>query len=334
MARPIKNNADYFSHDVSMRNDMKIKALRRKYSMVGYAIYVMMLEIIAWSDGFEFSIKQDDIIAWEMLAGDMDIDTIELKAIIEYMTTLELLVYDGSKIWSNWLKKRLIQVVEKRSRMQANAMQRWNKSDNNDAIAYENDAIALVSEAETIQSKVKESKEKESKVNIYPKGYSESEDSQPQDFENKNEGETSQSSEDSTITLVLDFLKKEIGVPDFKESKNTQRAQARNIRDLKNEIGEIEFKRRLENLKADKLKFMNCNSIANLFGELKSSRITLIPAPKAPILPAVHITLLDDTIPERDPEESARIKAELDAKVARLKRASPTRPNILMAQHA
>ena len=166
MARPIKNNADYFSHDVSMRNDMKIKALRRKYSMVGYAVYVMMLEIIAWSDGFEFSIKQDDIIAWEMLAGDMDIETIELKAIIEYMTTLELLVYDGSKIWSNWLKKRLIQVVEKRSRMQANAMQRWNKSDNNDAIAYENDAIALVSEAETIQSKVKESKEKESKVNI------------------------------------------------------------------------------------------------------------------------------------------------------------------------
>lgn len=196
---------------------------------------------------------------------------------------------------------------------------------------------------------MRQSKVKESKVNIYPKGYSESEDSQPQDFENKNEGqgspvqgatqssrvgETSQSPEDSTITLVLDFLKKEIGVPDFKESKNTQRAQARNIRDLKNEIGEIEFKRRLENLKADKLKFMNCNSIANLFGELKSSRITPIPAPKAPILPAVRITLLDDTIPERDPEESARIKAELDAKVARLKRASPARPNILSMQHA
>ena len=182
---------------------------------------------------------------------------------------------------------------------------------------------------------MRQSKVKESKVNIYPKGYSESEDSQiPEILENKDEGQAQSSHEDPTITLVLDFLKKEIGVADFKEPKNAQRAQARNIRDLKNEIGEIEFKRRLENLKADKLKFMNCNSIANLFGELKSSRITPIPAPKAPILPAVRITLLDDTIPERDPEESARIKAELDAKVARLKRASPARPNILSMQHA
>lgn len=47
MARPIKNNADYFSHDIGMRNDMKIKALRRKYGLVGYASYVMLIEIIA-----------------------------------------------------------------------------------------------------------------------------------------------------------------------------------------------------------------------------------------------------------------------------------------------
>ena len=193
---------------------------------------------------------------------------------------------------------------------------------------------------------MRQSKVKESKVNIYPKGYSESEDSQiPEILENKDEGETSQSSEDSTITLVLDFLKKEIGVPDFKESKNTQRAQARNIRDLKNEIGEIGFKRRLENLKADKLKFMNCNSIANLFGELKSARINPIPVFQAsgnsganagniPTQYTSKVTLLDDTIPERDPEESARIKAELEAKVSKLKRSSPPRPSILSMQHA
>ena len=48
----------------------------------------MMLEIIAGSDAFEFTIAEDDVIAWEMLAGDMDIETIDLKEIINYMSQL------------------------------------------------------------------------------------------------------------------------------------------------------------------------------------------------------------------------------------------------------
>lgn len=38
MARPKKNNAEYYTHDADMRNDMKIKALRRKFSHTGYAV--------------------------------------------------------------------------------------------------------------------------------------------------------------------------------------------------------------------------------------------------------------------------------------------------------
>ena len=192
---------------------------------------------------------------------------------------------------------------------------------------------------------MRQSKVKESKVNIYPKGYSESEDSQiPEILENKDEGQAQSSHEDPTITLVLDFLKKEIGIGDFREDKKTQRAQARNIRDLKEKLWDHEFKRRLEDLKCDKIKFMNCNSITYFYGELKSARIKpMPPTPTASTtgegkgissLPTPKPTFLDDTIPERDPEVSARIKAELDAKVSKLKRTSPTRPNILMAQHA
>jgi hypothetical protein len=51
-----------------MRNDMKIKALRRKYGMDGYGLYCMLLEIIAGSDYFEYAIAEDDYIAWEMFA--------------------------------------------------------------------------------------------------------------------------------------------------------------------------------------------------------------------------------------------------------------------------
>ena len=88
MARPQKNNADYFSHDSSMRNDMKIKALRRKYGMEGYGLYCMLLEIIAGSDYFEYIIAEDDNIAWEMFAGDVDIDPELLREMISYMSTL------------------------------------------------------------------------------------------------------------------------------------------------------------------------------------------------------------------------------------------------------
>ena len=44
MARPKKNNADYFPHDADMRNDPKIRALRRKFGLKGYAIWNMFLE--------------------------------------------------------------------------------------------------------------------------------------------------------------------------------------------------------------------------------------------------------------------------------------------------
>lgn len=160
MARPLKTNADYFSHDTWMRNDMKVKALRRKYWMEWYAIYVMMLEIITSCDNFELLLPDNDIVVWEVIAWDIDTDSERLKEILAYMIVLWLFVREWSKIYSIWLKKRLQQVIEKRDKMQSNAMKRWSKNENNNAIALKNDAIASFQAEETIQSKVKESKEK------------------------------------------------------------------------------------------------------------------------------------------------------------------------------
>ena len=114
MARPQKLNADYFSHDTTMRSEMKIKALRRKFGIEGYGVYVMMLEIIAGSDYFEYVIDDDDIVAWEIFSGDIDIDLDHLKNILEYMQILGLIIREGNKFYSHGLKKRLQQVVQKR----------------------------------------------------------------------------------------------------------------------------------------------------------------------------------------------------------------------------
>lgn len=53
MARPRKNNAEYFSHDASLRNHIKIRALRSKYeNNIGYSAYNMLLEILTDADNF------------------------------------------------------------------------------------------------------------------------------------------------------------------------------------------------------------------------------------------------------------------------------------------
>jgi len=72
MARPRKNSAEYFSHDSNMRNHRRIKALRNKFGLKGYAIWCMLLEAMASENGF--SVK-DDKIELELLAGDFGVET-------------------------------------------------------------------------------------------------------------------------------------------------------------------------------------------------------------------------------------------------------------------
>ena len=87
MARPQKNNLNYFSHDKEMRNDIKIKALRRKFSHKGYSIYVMMLEHLSNYDYLQFEWNDLNI---ELLTPDFDIDSNELIEIINYAVKLKL----------------------------------------------------------------------------------------------------------------------------------------------------------------------------------------------------------------------------------------------------
>lgn len=112
MARPIKDNADYFSHDASMRDDPKIKALRRKFKHEGYSIWNMLLESITDSDNFRFTID------YEVTAGDYDIEPEKLRDIVEYCIKLGLLQANitDTVIWSNTLDKRMFPLLSKRKR--------------------------------------------------------------------------------------------------------------------------------------------------------------------------------------------------------------------------
>jgi len=112
MARPKRHNADYFSHDSGMRDDPKIKALRNKFGITGYAVWCMMLEILTNSDHFKRSVDDIEI---EILSADFGIDAELFSDILSYMLRLRLLqTGDSGEYLSQKLTDRLQPVVDKR----------------------------------------------------------------------------------------------------------------------------------------------------------------------------------------------------------------------------
>lgn len=139
MARPKKNNAEYFSHDADMRNDVKIKALRRKFSHNGYAVWNYLLETLTDSDFFEIEWEEINI---ELLAADYDVTVEELQAIVEYCLKIGLLQQQGDKLYSEAHKKRLTPLLANRERKRI-------MDGNNPAETSENGDTASHNPAET-----------------------------------------------------------------------------------------------------------------------------------------------------------------------------------------
>lgn len=111
MARPQKNNCDYFSHDTDMRDDPKIKAVRAKFGLEGYAIWCMLLEYIGDCDFFEIKV---DELTYEIIAGDFKCDAEKLKSVIEYCLKLNLLQLVGDYIRCNQFSERMRFLTDKR----------------------------------------------------------------------------------------------------------------------------------------------------------------------------------------------------------------------------
>lgn len=136
MARPKKDNAEYFPHDAGMRNDDRVKALRKRFKLHGYAIWIMLIEYLTSKDFFQFEYNDFTL---EIMAGDFDADVKEIQEVIAYCITLGLLQEEGGFIRCKTLRNRLEPVLLKRKL-----------------------AKDRVSVTESTQSKVKESKVKES----------------------------------------------------------------------------------------------------------------------------------------------------------------------------
>lgn len=170
MARPIKLSAEYFYHDANMRNDIKIKALRRKFGAEGYAVWNFILETLTANEDFKMPFSP---MEQELLAADFDINPERLAEIVDYCCRLELLQHseDEATIFSLAHRKRLqsvLDIKEKRSKAGKIGMQkRWG----NHAETAENDSNVITSDNTPITAdNVKKGKEENERKGKEKKG--------------------------------------------------------------------------------------------------------------------------------------------------------------------
>jgi len=186
MARPIKNNLDYFSHDKDMRNDLKIKALRRKFSHKGYSIYVMMLEHLSNCEYLQYEWNELSI---ELLTSDFDIDNDELMEIIDYSIKLKLFDIEVGYIFCPSMLTRNQHILSERKCFDLNnsPITKLNRDLLSKSPINSGETQLLGSKTEiSTHSIVKESKEKNSTVKESKEEYSKVEEIKVEDIESKN----------------------------------------------------------------------------------------------------------------------------------------------------
>lgn len=166
MARPTKQTVDYFSHDCDMRNDIKIKALRRKYKHLGYSIYIITLELLG--DTEYFQMKWDDTNI-ELLASEYDCDTDILKEIIDYCIQLNLFQIDYGYLHCPQFTKRLEDTLLVRRKDYCSNNSPISKLSgvnvDNNSINVNNNTQSKVKESKLNKSIIQESKVKDSTLN-------------------------------------------------------------------------------------------------------------------------------------------------------------------------
>ena len=220
MARPVKNYCDYFSHDRDMRNHRKIRAIRNKFGISGYAIWCMLLEYLTGNDGNEFEFSDAEL---ELISGDFGVSATEIRQLLDYCLKLEILFLKEGFIHSESLDERLSPVYEKRNESKSKSKKQLRV---NGKFAINNTVGNGVSVAEMPQSKVKESKVKESINNSdFDLGTWESE---KRLFRNAEEWQMKQCTEfrlsrDCVLELMEEFLKEQDNKEDYKDLKELKR---------------------------------------------------------------------------------------------------------------
>jgi hypothetical protein len=155
MARPQRKNADYFSHDANLRNDPRIRALRTRFGLTGYAVYCMLLEILTGADGF--SVQWDEF-SQEIYAGDVGVSVAEMQDIVNFCCKIQILALNAEMLSCAKLTDSLRPLLEKRENLRQKHREKTTLDGVSEAETRVSEAETRVSEAEIPQSNAAERK--------------------------------------------------------------------------------------------------------------------------------------------------------------------------------
>lgn len=164
-----KDRMRFFSHDVDMRNDLKIRGLRREFGNEGYAVWCYLLEVL--TDTEDLCIDIDNMAG--LLSADFDIDRERLMGIVGYCLQVGLFVKDGSLLYSKRHRERIMGVLdkaqEKSERGRRAVMARWGKNSANNTDETEGDTDVLPTNTnERREDKTGEEKTRKDQKREYP----------------------------------------------------------------------------------------------------------------------------------------------------------------------
>ena len=147
-------DAYYFSHDSNARNDQRLMKLRMKYGPEGYGIYFMIIEILRDTENYTLNINDVESICFDIRS--------ENDKVLDVLKNYNLFQFEDDFFYSKSLSRRmekLDKIKEKRR-----------ESGKLSAIARANAKQVLKKDSKSVQqvkqSKAKERKVKDSKLNI------------------------------------------------------------------------------------------------------------------------------------------------------------------------
>ena len=165
MSRPIKTGLDYYPHDTDCSTDLRLRYIEAVHGLIGYAVYHKILEQI-YSDGYFITADKRWMI---LFSGDNKMEFERLKLIIDDCINEGLFSQDIFKkygiLTSLSIQKRYVKACDRRKEIEL--IQQYLCSDDiNEYKNLINDSVNLIIVDIKTQSKVKESKVKESKYDF------------------------------------------------------------------------------------------------------------------------------------------------------------------------
>lgn len=158
MARPQKDNVDYFSHDIQLRKDWKVEYLRDVYGNDGYTFFCVWLEILGQSDWLNFTLPDTHIQLAFFARKEFKLEPEKFTEILSVAIESGLLQRKENIIYCDKLTKRMMPVYMERMEKRGGEMK---------FILPETELIVPVT-PKGKERKGKETKEEESKVFIAP----------------------------------------------------------------------------------------------------------------------------------------------------------------------